>query len=134
VTPPLPDVTIDAVVRDLSDHIRKLEVRRLQLLLARKEPNTRASLVDVVGPRDASAVALVLVELERAKVFEIALEQSVSFTSLFVIAQALEAVPTNVLEAERSAICRLLEIEDTNELLASVRRWKRSVSATPEQL
>lgn len=132
----LTDQKIDVLISELSDHIDRLETKRLQLLSQREEPIERKALETLVGKDSPTAQELlsVLGELSRAPgLLDVVLSGRASIDTGVQLAAAVRNVSTQSLISQ----AELLEswaIESTRKELASLlRRWTRNQNANEKK-
>ena len=132
----LSDQKLDVLISELSEHIDRLETKRLQLLFQRAEPIERKALEALVGKDSPTAQELlsVLGELSRApRLLDVVLSGRASIDTGVQLAAAVRNVSTQTLISQ----AELLEswaVESTRKEFANLlRRWTRSQNANEKK-
>ena len=130
------DQKLDVLISELSEHIDRLETKRLQLLFQREEPIDRQALEALVGKDSPTAQELlsVLGELSRApRLLEVVLSGRASIDTGVQLAAAVRNVSTQSLISQAELLESWAVGSNRKELASLLRRWTRSQNANEKK-
>ena len=130
------DQKLDVLISELSEHIDRLETKRLQLLFQREEPIDRQALEALVGKDSPTAQELlsVLGELSRAPgLLDVVLSGRASIDTGVQLAAAVRNVSTQSLISQAELLESWAVGSNRKELASLLRRWTRSQNANEKK-